>query len=74
MKDCVYDLTINDTWIMQSLYHSNKKFEERKSHIEKLFFRGMKVVLYRFYAKKRFANNLLLFAYIIISLTNPSCQ
>ena len=38
MKDCVYDLTINDTWIMQSLYHSNKKFGERKSHIEKLFF------------------------------------
>ena len=51
MKDCVYDLTINDTWIMQSLYHSNKKFGERKSHIEKLFFRGTKV-LYRFYAKR----------------------
>ena len=48
MKDCVYDLTINDTWIMQSLYHSNKKFGERKSHIEKLFFRGTKVVQYRF--------------------------
>ena len=56
MKDCVYDLTINDTWIMQSLYHSNKKFGERKSHIEKLFFRGTKVVQYPFYAKKRFTH------------------
>ena len=77
MKDCVYDLTINDTWIMQSLYHSNKKFGERKSHIES-YFCGTKVVQYRFCKcfckKKRFANNLVLFAYIIISLTNPSCQ
>ena len=69
---CAYDLTIS-TRLMQSLYYSHKS-SKNGNHTLESYFRRTKVVQYRFYAKIRFANNLVLFAYIIISLTDPSCQ